>query len=186
MNTDIINHIKALSSLDKETLTYYKSIVKTAIKQRRTIFTAGNGGSASDSAHLTGEIVGKFLIDRPGYPAVDLSANNTVITAIGNDFGYEKIFSRQLESAANQGDVFIGFTTSGNSKNILEGAKQAKKMGLEVLIISGRDGGEIAKEGFKSLIVNSNSTPVIQIVHGFILHQIAYVTDEVFREQDDI
>ena len=186
MISDSNNHIEAIGTLDFDILLGMKETVKETLKNNKQILVAGNGGSASDSAHLVGEIIGKFMIDRPGYKAVDLSANNTVLTAIGNDFGFDEVFSRQVESLGEIGDLLIVFTTSGNSQNIIEAIKMAKKIEMNVIVLSGKEGGIINdltlvhKE--EELIVKSNSTPIIQIVHGFALHQLAYAVDDFYLE----
>jgi D-sedoheptulose 7-phosphate isomerase len=181
---DIIQHIKAFEALKNNTkLEEYKLQVKETLRNGGTIFVAGNGGSSTNSSHLVGEIVGKFMIDRKGYPAVDLSANSSVITAVGNDFSYDEIFSRQLDAMAKEGDLFITFTTSGNSKNLLNALEVCKNKNIKNISILGKDGGEINKKGYDSLIVDSNSTPVIQVIHTFILHQLAYAVDDLYMEE---
>ena len=181
---DIIQHVKAFEALrNNPKLEEFKLKVKETLRNGGTIYAAGNGGSSTDSAHLVGEIVGKFMIDRKGYPAVDLSANNSVITAVGNDFSYEEIFSRQIDAMAKEGDLFISFSTSGNSKNIIKALEVCKNKNIRNISILGKDGGEIYKKGYNSLIVDSNLTPVIQVIHTFILHQLAYAVDELYMEQ---
>lgn len=186
--TDINNHLKAFRTLDIDKLEYFKKLVKQVLREGNKILVAGNGGSASDSAHLVGEIVGKFMIERPGYEAVDLSANNTLLTAIGNDYGYKEVFSRQITSMSKPGDLFVGFTTSGNSENILEAIKEARISGMSIIIISGKDGGKINKENLvtenEQLIIDSFSTPVVQVAHTFVLHQLAWAVDEMFMEDN--
>jgi len=181
MNKNIEEHIKALESLQHDLipLSVGKSLIKETLKSENTIYVAGNGGSCATASHLVGEIVGKFMTTRRGYPSVDLTANNTVITAIGNDFGFKEIFSRQLEAMGESGDLFIGFTTSGNSENIIEAIKVAKKKGMRTIIITGSTGGTMQYlDGINFIKVASDSTPVIQVVHDLIMHELAYAVDE--------
>lgn len=185
---DIEAHLSALNAIDEHKLDGFKKLIKQVIREGNKILVAGNGGSASDSAHLVGEIVGKFMMDRPGYEAVDLAANNTVLTAIGNDYGFDEVFSRQIASMGEPGDLFIGFTTSGNSKNIVKAINEARANGMSIIVVSGKDGGVINQGNMvkdtEQLIALSGSTAVIQVVHSFILHQLAWAVDEMYMEDN--
>jgi D-sedoheptulose 7-phosphate isomerase len=184
---DAMQHITALNYLKdhSDKLEEYKVLIKETLRKNGTVFVAGNGGSATDSAHLVGEIVGKFMIERNGYSAVDLSSNNSVITAIGNDYSYDDIFSRQLGAMAKEGDLFICFSTSGNSKNLVNALEACALNNIKTISILGKDGGIIKAKGNNCLIVKSESTPVIQVIHTFILHQLAYAVDDLYLEESN-
>ncbi|MCX5696104.1 MAG: D-sedoheptulose 7-phosphate isomerase [Candidatus Omnitrophica bacterium] len=138
----------------------------------------GNGGSASDAQHIAAELVGRFKKDRPALGAIALTANTSVITALANDFGYEVVFARQIEALAGKFDVALGISTSGRAKNVALGFKQAKKMGLKTIALTGGDGGEIVKLADISLIVPSSVTARIQEAHIVIGHIICELIEE--------
>lgn len=114
--------------------------LKEALEKDKTIYVAGNGGSATLAQHLSDELVGRYKENRPAYACVALTADSAVLTCIGNDFGYENVFSRQLEALGKEGDVFIGFSTSGTSKNILKAAEAAREQGMTVISFTGPHG----------------------------------------------
>jgi D-sedoheptulose 7-phosphate isomerase len=141
----------------------------TALKQGNKIIFAGNGGSAADAQHLAAELVGRYHYDRPGLPAISLTTDTSILTAISNDYGYERVFSRQLEAQGKKGDVFVGISTSGNSKNILFAIKQAKQMGIASIGLIGA-AGAMQKACDICISVPSKSTPHIQESHIMIGH----------------
>lgn len=140
------------------------------LKDGRTVFACGNGGSATDSMHLCEELVGRYRGDRRSLPAVSLNTDSSVLTCIGNDYGFDAIFARQVEALANEGDLLVGFSTSGNSKNILNAFEAAKSRGVTTILLSGKDGGTIKAVADHSIIVPSHNTARIQELHTFILH----------------
>lgn len=141
-----------------------------AIKKDGKLILFGNGGSASDAQHIAAELVGRFQKERKGLPAIALTVNTSTITALANDYGYEIIFARQVEALAQKNDVAIGISTSGKAKNVAAGIKQAKKMGLKTVALTGADGGELAKTADISLVVPSSVTARIQEAHITIGH----------------
>lgn len=144
---------------------------------------AGNGGSAADAQHIAAELVGRYGFDRPSLPSLALTTDTSNLTAIGNDYGYDKVFSRQLEGMGMKGDIFIGISTSGNSQNIINAFEVAKKKGITTVALVGRDGGEMAKKADYAIVVPSNSTPRIQESHILIGHIICDIIEkEVFAE----
>ena len=147
-------------------------LLTNAYKNGFKAIFAGNGGSAADSQHLAGELVSKFYYDRPGLPAIALTVDSSIMTAIGNDYGFDYLFKRQLESNAVIGDVFIGITTSGNSSNIIEALRYCKEKGIKSICFNGKDGGKIEKENLAdiNIIIPSTSTPRIQESHLVIGH----------------
>lgn len=139
---------------------------------------AGNGGSAADAQHIAGEFVSRFYFDRPGIPSIALTTDTSILTAIGNDYGYERLFARQLEANGVKGDLFIGISTSGNSKNILEALKVCKNKGIFSVGLSGQSGGAMQELCDLCIKVPSNETPRIQESHILIGHMICAIVEE--------
>jgi D-sedoheptulose 7-phosphate isomerase len=141
----------------------------------------GNGGSAGDSQHLATEMTGRFYqLERRGLPAIALTTDSSALTAIGNDYGFETVFSRQIEALGRKGDLALGISTSGNSPNVLKGLQQAKKQGLRTLAFSGKDGGQLAKARYVDLCltVPSNRTFHIQECHITIGQLICFIAEK--------
>lgn len=144
---------------------------------------AGNGGSAADAQHIAAELVGRYGFDRPSLPSLALTTDTSNLTAIGNDYGYDKVFSRQLEGMGQKGDIFIGISTSGNSQNIINAFDVAKQKGITTVALVGRDGGEMAKMADMAIVVPSESTPRIQESHILIGHIICDIIEkEIFAD----
>jgi len=137
----------------------------------------GNGGSAADAQHIVAEFIGRFQKERRSLPAIALTTDSSIITALANDYSYDVIFSRQCESLVKKGDVIIGISTSGNSKNVEEGIKTAKKMGAITIGLLGGDGGTIKNITDIPIIVQSNNTARIQEVHRIIYHVICGIVE---------
>jgi D-sedoheptulose 7-phosphate isomerase len=152
------------------------------IKNCGTIYIAGNGGSASDASHFAGEIVGRFYKERKGLACVALNTDMAGITAIGNDYGFDAIYERQLEALFNpEKDIFIGITTSGFSSNVIRALEYVSEKGGHAINLLGKTGGAVtAFEEFTNIIVPSNDTPRIQEIHMFILHYWAEFIEEEF------
>jgi len=131
---------------------------------------AGNGGSAADAQHIAAELVGRYGFDRPSLPSLALTTDTSNLTAIGNDYGYDFVFSRQLEGMGQEGDIFIGISTSGNSVNIINAFESANKKGITTVALTGRDGGKMASIADIALVIPSNSTPRIQESHILVGH----------------
>ncbi len=130
-----------------------------------TVYFCGNGGSAADAQHLAAEFSGRYLVDRPGLPAVALTANSSAVTAIGNDYGYDDVFSRQLEGLGSPGDVLVAITTSGRSESVRRAVKAAQALEMTVIGMTGAKGGEFAALCDVALVTPSASTPNIQEGH---------------------
>ena len=141
-----------------------------ALKKGNKLLIAGNGGSAADSQHFAAELVGRFLKERRGLPAIALTTDTSILTSIGNDYGYDVVFSRQIEALGNAGDVFIGISTSGNSGNIIEAIKLAKKKGIKTIGFIGKDGGKMKELCDYAVVVDIDFTPRIQEVHEMMMH----------------
>lgn len=149
------------------------------IKSGKKILICGNGGSAADSQHFAAELTGRYKKDRKALAAIALSTDTSAISAIGNDYGFEFIFSRQVEALANKGDVLFGISTSGNSKNVINAINSAKKLGCEAISLSGRDGGEMRHLSDFNLIIPSKDTPRIQEMHILIIHFLCQVIEDL-------
>ena len=174
------NHINTAQKM-KEILPLVKKAGKeclNTLKNGNKIFIAGNGGSAADSQHFSAELTGRFKKERVSLPAIALTTDTSALTAIGNDYGYEYVFSRQLEGLGKEGDVFIGISTSGNSKNIIEAIKKAKEKNIKVITLLGKDGGKMKNAGDINIIIPSNNTPRVQEMHIMVLHMICQIIDE--------
>ena len=166
------------------TVAKVSKILITALKQRNKVLLFGNGGSAADAQHIAAELVGRFAFDRPALPALALSVNSSCVTAIGNDYGFDQVFSRQIEALARAGDVAIGITTSGNSPNVLRAMSTAKKMGLPTIGLTGQAGGKLKSAVDHCICVPSNETPRIQECHILIGHIISELVErEIFHEE---
>ena len=155
-----------------------------AAEQGNKVMLFGNGGSASDAQHIAAEFVGRFAFDRPALPALALSVNTSCLTAIGNDYGFDQVFSRQIEALGRPGDIAFGISTSGNSQNVLSGVAAAHKMGLHTIGLTGQAGGKLKNAEDFCICAPSNETPRIQECHILIGHIIAELVEEtVFDEQ---
>lgn len=156
-----------------------REFIKT-LKNGGKLLFCGNGGSAADSQHIAAEFVGRFKKDRRGLAAIALTTDTSIITAVANDYGYESIFSRQVEALAQKGDVLIAMSTSGMSKNVLNAVAKAKEQGVLTIGLSGRDGGELSKCTDLCFIANADETSHIQEMHLIALHAISEVVEETF------
>ena len=171
-NDDLLNKIVEVA---QKCVKLYKGSNKTIL--------AGNGGSAADAQHIAAELVGRYGFDRPSIPSLALTTDTSNLTAIGNDYGYDKVFSRQLEGMGQEGDIFIGISTSGNSKNLLNAFEVAKEKNILSVALVGKDGGNMAKSADISLVVPSNSTPRIQESHILIGHILCDIIEkEIFGD----
>ena len=141
-----------------------------ALRNNHPLLTCGNGGSAADSMHIAGELVGRFMKERKAYKCISLSSDPIILSAIGNDYSFEKIFSRQVEAHGEKGGVLIGLSTSGNSKNVIEAMKKAKELGMTTIGFTGEGGGAMASASDILLDVPSKVTPEIQEVHVALYH----------------
>jgi len=148
-----------------------------AFKNNHKLFFCGNGGSAADSQHIAAEFVGRFQKERKAWPAIALTTDTSAITALGNDYSFEIVFSRQLQALGQKGDVLIAISTSGNSKNVLEAVKQAKAMGIITVGVTGGKGGRLALECDNAIIAASTNTARIQESHLVIFHSICELVE---------
>ena len=151
----------------EDIITDVSNICCYALSKGKKILMAGNGGSACDAQHFAAELVGRFKLERRGLSAISLSDNNSAITAIANDYEYKYIYSRQIEAIGNEGDVFVAFSTSGNSENIVHAITTANKKGIKVVGLTGKYGGEINE--FCDILIKVPNTETARIQEGHIL-----------------
>ena len=152
-------------------------VITKALQGHRKILFFGNGGSAADSQHIAAEFIGRFHRERKSLPAIALTTDTSILTALGNDYGFDIIFARQMEGLGQKGDVAFGISTSGNSKNVIEGVKKAKEMGVITISLTGCDGGQLAKLTDISIIVPSRITARTQESHICISHAICELVE---------
>jgi D-sedoheptulose 7-phosphate isomerase len=153
-------------------------LVIESLKKGGKLIVFGNGGSASDSQHIAAELVGRFKKDRSGLPAIALTTNTSILTSLANDYGYDIVFARQIEALGQKNDLAIGISTSGKAKNVAAAIKQAKKMGIKTVALTGGDGGDLAKLADLSLLVPSSVTARIQEAHITIGHIICELVEQ--------
>ena len=171
-----VNLRKALAG-DIELLVQIAYILVSAFSQGNKVLILGNGGSAADAEHFAGELGGKFYADREPLPAIALTTNTALLTAIANDYGFRDVFARQVRGLAKEGDVVIGISTSGNSPNVLKAMKQARECGAVTIGLTGR-GGALGDYVDYLVSVPSSDTPRIQEIHLTICHILSYLVEE--------
>jgi phosphoheptose isomerase len=157
-------------------------LVAGALARRGKLLAFGNGGSASDAQHLAGELVGRYLKERGGWPAIALSVDTSVLTAIANDYSYDRVFARQVEALGEPGDVAFGISTSGRSANVVAAFETARARGLSVIALTGGDGGPVGRLADVHLNVPDRATPRVQEVHRTIMHVICELVENRLTE----
>lgn len=167
------SHLRVINAIELELtplIAELATLLVDTFSHGGKLFVMGNGGSAADAQHFAAEIVGRFKMERKALPAIALSTDTSIITAIGNDYGFEKIFSRQIEALAEPGDIALGISTSGNSPNVLQALKLAREKGCRTVGLLGKDGGVIRSACDIALVVASADTPRVQEGHITIIH----------------
>lgn len=180
LNKEIQDHIDLANQIKQELPNKIKNISEIiihAIDQKKKIILFGNGGSAADAQHIAAEFTGRFVKERRGLPAISLTTDTSALTAIGNDYGFDVIFSRQVEALANIGDVLIGISTSGNSTNVLKAIEKGKELKCLTISLTGKNGGEIAKMSDFNININHSITARIQEMHILVGHLICSYVD---------
>lgn len=175
---NVLNKVKKLS----KKISLAADLAINSLKKGGTIYWCGNGGSSSDSMHLSAELIGKFKKKRRPLPSISLTGNNSTLTCIANDFGYKNIFSRQIEALGKKGDVLFAISTSGNSKNIFKALKKAKNKSLKTISFLGNGGGKCKNIADVDIIIKSNSTARIQEMHIFIGQIICDIIEKKFTK----
>ena len=168
--------IKKTSSLSGEIQKVINEIIR-CLKNGNKVIIFGNGGSAADAQHIAAEFIGRFELERKSLAAIALTTDTSVITSLSNDYDYDVVFSRQCESLVSKGDVVIGISTSGNSKNVYEGIKTSKNKGASIITLLGNKGGKIKELSDISIIVDSSITSQIQEAHRVIYHIICKIVE---------
>jgi len=154
-------------------------VLANALKGGKKVLLFGNGGSAADAQHIAAEIVGRFKRERRALPAVALTTDTSILTAVGNDYGFERVFERQVEALCQPGDVAVGISTSGNSENVVRGLLKARELGATTVAFSGKEGGKVAEIAHYAFVVPSYETPRIQECHITLGHVLCELIDEM-------
>ncbi|ACO03881.1 MAG TPA: D-sedoheptulose 7-phosphate isomerase [Persephonella sp.] len=180
----VINIFEESASLKKEFVYEYAEeilnfgiLLAKRLKNGNKVLICGNGGSSADAQHFAAEIVGRFELERKGFPAIALTTDTSILTAVGNDYGFENIFSRQVEALGEKGDILIGISTSGNSENVVRAVLKAKEIGMFTAGFLGKDGGKLKDIVDFPFIVKHNSTARIQEVHLTLEHTLCKIVD---------
>ena len=169
-------HAEVLARVRKELMGELRSaaeLAESALRRGGKLLVFGNGGSAADAQHFTAELVGRFERERRGLPALALTANTSSLTAVGNDYGYDRVFERQVEAFADEGDVLVAISTSGNSENVVRAASLGRSLGCAVIALTGEGGGELANESDVLIAIPSKRVSRIQEMHEICLHALA-------------
>jgi D-sedoheptulose 7-phosphate isomerase len=179
LNAMIDAHVRCLENLKSMTaeLTHSGNLLLQCLLAGGKILVCGNGGSASDAQHFAAEIVGRFEKERRAYPAVALSTDTSVLTALGNDYGYDEIFARQVDGLGQPGDILLGISTSGCSENVIQAVRRADAHQMKTVGLLGNDGGDLAPMVDRAIVVDSTTTARIQETHIFILHYWAWLIE---------
>lgn len=180
------DHAAALEVTQKQSQAIYHAglLLIGRLRRGNKLLLCGNGGSAADAQHLAAELVGRFVRTRRGLPALSLCTDSSALTAIGNDFGFEQLFARQVAALGNTGDVLIAISTSGHSANVVEAVRTAKTLGMNAIGLLGRDGGPLASMVDQAIIIPVNETARIQEMHILIGHIWCAMIDEAFSGKD--
>lgn len=158
------------------------NVALEVVKSGNKILLCGNGGSAADAQHIAAEFTGRYKIERKGLPAIALTTDTSVLTAIGNDYGYDQVFARQVEALANPGDLLIGISSTGNSENVLKAFAKAEELNCMTMGLSGKGGGKFNESCELNLVVPSDDTPRVQEMHILIGHIICQVIDSQYSK----
>jgi len=185
INLELKEHIEIINQLlggDAGKIKEVARIISDCYKGGGKVVLFGNGGSAADAQHIAAELVGRYKLERKSLVAIALSTNNSIISAIGNDYGFDIVFERQIEGLVNKKDVIIGISTSGNSENVIRGILKAKEMGAKTIAFTGKSGGKMKNEVDILLNIPSENTPRIQEAHILVGHIICGLVEEEFFE----
>jgi D-sedoheptulose 7-phosphate isomerase len=180
IENEIQDHINLASQIKielPEKILEASTRIILAINNNKKIIIFGNGGSAADAQHIAAEFTGRFVKERRGLPAIALTTDTSALTAIGNDYGFDVVFSRQIEAIATEGDVIIGISTSGNSQNVLKAINAANNLNCFTISLTGKDGGLIAKSSDLNININHSVTARIQEMHILVGHLICSLVD---------
>jgi D-sedoheptulose 7-phosphate isomerase len=184
----IEEHLETIQAL-KQTIPQLQRVAERmsrSLLDGGKILWCGNGGSAADSQHMAAELVGRFLKERRALPSIALTTNTSILTAIGNDYGYDRVFQRQIEAICFRGDVVVGISTSGNSKNVCNAFEAARKIGAFTVALGGQNGGAMAEIADETIRIPSTATPRIQEGHTLCAHMICdYIEQYICEASSD-
>jgi D-sedoheptulose 7-phosphate isomerase len=178
----ILDGANARKNIDVKRISKFSKLLEETFKKGGKLITFGNGGSAADAQHFVGELDGHFTSERRALPAIALSTNTSSMTAIANDYSYEDVFARPVAALANKGDIVVGISTSGNSKNVIKAIYAAKEKGAYTLALTGRSGGKLKDIVDELFNVDSDFTPIIQEIHISIIHMICLELDRILED----
>lgn len=184
LEEQIINLTNLKDNGYKENLISIVNVITTCLKNGNKVLICGNGGSAADSQHFAAELVGRFKLERKGLPAIALTTDSSVLTCMGNDYGYDSIFTRQVEALGNEGDVLIGFSTSGNSSNVIYAIEEGKKKGLTTIGFLGKDGGKLKEMVDYDFTFSYSETARVQEHHLMTYHLICEFVEKEMAEYE--
>ena len=182
---ELLAHADVVAKMDAlcDDVERVAQIIIKALKNGSRVLICGNGGSAGDAQHFAAELTGRYKSERTPLGGIALTTDTSAITAIGNDYGYDEVFARQVVALGRGGDVLVGISTSGNSANVLKAAREAQKIGMQTIGFSGKGGGAMSAEFGLNLVVPSNDTARIQEMHILIIHRICGFIDEAWSEK---
>lgn len=170
--------IKTLLREQDQTIAAMAESIVACLENGGKLLLMGNGGSAADAQHFAAEMVGRFRAERPAIPAIALTTDTSILTAVGNDYGFERIFARQIEALARPGDAVLAISTSGESENLVRALQVAGQRGCRTLCLSGRDGGALARIADAALVVSCGETPHTQEAHLTVIHLLCQIIEE--------
>ena len=189
INEVIDEQITNLQNLKESTyaddLIEITNVIIDSLKNGGKVLIAGNGGSAADSQHISAELIGRFMKERKGLPAIALTTDSSILTCMGNDYGYDAIFRRQVEALGNKGDIFIGISTSGNSKNIIEAVEEAKEKGLITIGLLGKDGGKLKEMCDYNITFPYKETARVQEHHIMTYHMMCEFIENEMMDSNE-
>jgi D-sedoheptulose 7-phosphate isomerase len=183
------HHTQMTAALDAFTdcadvLTEAATLLVETLKHGNKVMIAGNGGSASEAQHFSAELIGRFMKDRDPYAAIALTVDSSILTAIGNDYSYDDVFSRQVAGIGRPGDLFIGYSTSGESENLIRAADVARGMGIAVLAITGPRDSRLSMLANLAIKVPAPTTPIVQELHMAITHLLCAIAEDAMSASD--
>lgn len=181
-SSDVILESKLLSQKINDSI----KLIISSLEHKNKILIFGNGGSASDAQHMAAEFISRYLLERISLPAIALTTDTSILTSIGNDYNFDKIFSRQCESLVNEGDIIIAISTSGKSQNVILGIEEAKRKGAKIISLTGNNGGILNQISDICLEIPSNETPRIQEGHRILIHIICELIESHFKNVQSI
>ena len=181
-SSDVILESKLLSQKINDSI----KLITSSLEHKNKILIFGNGGSAADAQHIAAEFISRYLLERISLPAIALTTDTSILTSIGNDYNFDKIFSRQCESIVNEGDIIIAISTSGKSKNVILGIEESKRKGAKIISLTGNNGDILNDISDICLEIPSNETPRIQEGHRILIHIICELVEFHFKNVESI